>query len=189
MPRQTQNPFVGRSLLDFFRMTGSIKLKLDEVAVPVVLLADLSASPNAPQEEATFTMFGSNTVALPQSLILENDSVSSVFLLDEITISSPADALVQMTLTVTPPLNPVAGGAADKTWNDLTQTPIVAGTMFSDSGVFVGPDVWKGPILAAQPHRVRAKLILRSGQQIAITNTTLNQQLFAVIKARIVPVA
>ena len=186
MPRQTQNPFVGRSLLDFFRMTGSMKLKLDETIVPVVLLADLADTPNAPQEEATFVMFVPGSALGPETALLENSSVGSVFLVDEITITSAAAVTWQIILTSTAPTNAIAGGAADKTWNDVLQTPTVPGTMFADSGAFVGPDVWKGRTLAAQPTVIRPKLILQPGQMVGITNLVLNEEVRTVLKVRVV---
>ncbi len=186
MPRQTQNPFVGRSLLDFFRMTGSMKLKLDETIVPVVLLADLETSPNAPQEEATFVMFVPGTALGPATALLENSSVGSVFLVDEITITSSAAVTWQVLLTNTAATNPIAGGAADKTWNDRLQTPTVPGTMFADSGAFTGPDIWKGRTLAAQPHVIRSKLIVQPGQAVAITNLLVNSEVRTVLKVRVV---
>ena len=161
---------------------------LDEVVVPVVLIEDLSDKPS-PQQEATFAMRAPATAAQPLSLLLENSSVGSIFLVDEITFSVSADSFLQITLTTTAPVNPVAGGAADKTWNDNLQTPVVPGTMFADTGAFVGPDVWHGRITTDTLAQVTPKLILRPGQLIAITNTTVNQELRTVINARIVPIA
>ena len=189
MPISIQNSRAWGRLVDAFTIRGRHKLLLDEIVVPVVLIEDLSDKPG-PQQEATFTMF-----APPQGagvdvvLLLENSSVGSIFFIDEITIGSENNVIVQITLTTTAPVAPAAGGEADKTWNDNTQTPVVSGTMFADLGAFVGPDVWKGEFLADTPQHITPKLILRPGQLIAISVITTNSGLRAVINARIVPIA
>ena len=188
-PIQIQNPRAWGRLVDAFTIRGRHKLLLDEVAVPVVLIEDLSDKPG-PQQEATFTMFvpaagGATNI----TLLLENSSVGSIFFIDEITISAASTSILQIQLTATAPVTPAAGGVADKTWNDNTQTPVVSGTMFADLGVFVGPDVWNHRTLSQTPQHIHPKLILRPGQLISVRNTTTNQELRVVINARIVPIA
>lgn len=187
MPTSIQIPGITARLADAFKIQGSHILLLDENVVPVVLVADVRLPLPSDPIDATFVMFVPGPVAAFATALLENSSEGLLFLVDEITISTGVDSLWQILLTTTAPTNPIAGGAADKTWNNPLQTPDVSGTMFADSGAFIGPDIWKGRILANTPTVIRPKLVLPPGHMVGITNLATAEEIRAVLNVRVVP--
>jgi len=183
-----QNPRAWGRLVDAFSLTGRHLLRLDEIVVPVVVVENLAPSDEVLSDaDATYTIIVAADALGPGRAILLNDAGSGVrFLIDKITISAAGTMNQVVTLSTTAPTTGIAGGSADKTWNNNAQAGEPPGTMFADRGVFVGPDVYSAVRLANTPSIVEPKLVLDPGQEVVVQSPTTNLLLRVVINARIV---
>ena len=188
MPMQIQTAGAWRRLVEAFDLKGKAQLRLDETVVPVFVVNEEPTEIAADPVDATWTFFVSNTAASPTTALLLNNSVGSRILIDEVMYSTSLTATVVMILTATAAVNPVAGGAADKTWNNNLQTPVVPGLQFGDSGAFVGPDIYNAGCLPSTPITVATKVAIDPGQAFAVQIQTNNLQLRCRMLGRVVAI-
>ena len=187
MPMQIQNTRAWGRLVDALGLSGSHNLLFDEVVIGVVLLDDLSDKPEPPVD-ATYVMVVPASIGNPQTALLLNDSSSSNIVVDSLTLSSAGNALFGWKLTTTAATNPIAGGSADKSWNNLAQTPPPPGLMFADSGVFVGDELMSIEQLTRTYNLWFPRAIIGPDEAFAITNFTANQNLRVTLWCRVLPI-
>ncbi len=188
MPVKIQNARAWRKLQAAYSLVGRHILQIDEVIVPVIVLDDFSVESVAVPEDATFTMQVAADVAGKGKGILQNDSVGSRFLVDRVTFSGNNTGRFNVQLTVTAAVNAIAGGSADKTWNNRLQTPVVPGAMFADHGAFVGPDIWSGIVLGGTARTVEVKAVLEPGESILASGIATNEIFDVVFNVRVVAI-
>lgn len=187
MPMRIYTASAARRLGEIFQLKGKTSFQLDEIIVPVVIVGQEPDDSLAAQTDATWVMVSpAQGGATNTTVLLENDSVGSVILIDRITLSGASTNHPQVFLTVVAPTNASAGGSADKTWNDNSQTPVVPGTMFADLDAFVGPVIWDNRTLGNTPYRLKVNIILQPGQLIGIRQATTNQEIAATLNGRVV---
>ena len=189
MPIQVQNTKVWGRLVDAFTLTGRHKLLLDEIIVPVVLVENLSEEQSSQERHASYTMDVAAGIGLISKGVLLNDAGSGVqILIDRVTMTASATSTLDILLSRTAATNPIAGGAADQGWNDLDVPGAPPGTLFADSGVFVGPLLHANKQIINTPMLIDLKLILQPGVALVCQTSTSDKSLQITINARIVSI-
>lgn len=186
MPIKIQDATVWRRLQVKFAIVGRHILLLDEVVVPVIVVDSLIDDVDATPYDATWFINTNSGVGDDAASILENSSVGSNFLIDrvEMCVLPAANMLIQ--LSPTPPVSALAG-TANKSWNNILQTPVVPGTMFSDDGVFAGNILWRGRLNTSTPYMVKTKVVLEPGEQLVVQTRDASIETWVSFQGRVVP--
>ena len=185
MPMEANAPRTWGRVAEFFRITGKHSLQLDEVAVPVVVLADFTEQEAVVDDAATFVMAVAADALGPSRAVLLNDSLGTRMFVDRVLYSAPSTMTCQVILSNTPPILAIAGGSADKTWNNRLQQGDPPGEMFADRGAFVGPDVYNGLVAANSTLRVDGMLIIDPGEQVVVAGSSTNVAIRVVFNVRV----
>ena len=189
MPMRIYTSDAWQRLRDAFDLKGKHDLLLDEIIVPVALVANIAQDLPKIPVDATFSLQVAADVAGNGKAIVQNDSVGSRFLVDRITFSANTTGRFNIQLTNTAATNAIAGGSADKTWNNRLQTPDVPGAMFADHGTFTGPDIWSGIVLGGTARQYLVKAVLEPGESILVSGVGTNEIFDAVFNVRVVGIA
>lgn len=169
MPAKIQDATIWRRLQQRFAIVGRHVLLLDEIVVPVVVVDDLTDDVVADAVNFTVAMQVEESVGKKSTAVLLNDRVGWQIIVDEVLITTPANTIPVIRLSVTPPLSAIAGGFASKTWNNRLQIAEPPGLMFGDDGTFTGPIVWSHSVLSHTPRSTTGKYVLDEGEEIAIS--------------------
>ncbi len=186
MPTPIQNAGAWTRLQELFGILGRHKLQLDEVVVPVVVIGNTTEIEEFTPLDATYVFHVPADVAGPSSAILLNDAGSGVrMLIDRVVLTTSTTHAVEMRLSTTAPLNAVAGGFANQSWNNFNQPGGPPGTLFGDHGSFVGLRRYANFQIANTPYAVFPKLVVEPGVELVVSNTSGNLILRCTVNVRI----
>jgi len=168
-------------LRDAFDLKGKHQLQLDEVIVPVAIVADLASETTNVRNDATlFIAVPAAGVGDTGKALLQNTSPTfelgtATILLDRIYFSSTTTGQWNFHATTIAPLTPIAASTIIKQWNDPTQVSVPAGSGFADEGAFGTGKIMQLRLNAAAAlYWIEPKWVLQPGQNFVVQHASTN---------------
>lgn len=177
MPMQIYTAGAWQRLRDAFDLKGKHNLLLDEVVVPVAVVADLSSQAPDQANDATIQISMPAIVGDLGAACIGNLGTPNVNLLvDKITFMAPAAAATFRIIdTNIAPILGLAGAVLNKTWNDPSQVGVPAGTPFANEDVFgAGTEIMVVRLLPATPFHMEPKWVVPPGRLLIVGHSIIN---------------
>lgn len=162
-------------LRDAFDLKGKHNLLLDEVVVPVALVADLSSEATHQANDATAQASVPAEAGETGTALFANIGDTGVDLLvDRIVINCGTSGRFRITSSSNAPLAPIAASSLVVVWNNPDQPGSPPGQIFADEGAFIGDRLYDFQHLASTSWYIEPKWVLPPNSGLAINFTTVN---------------
>lgn len=184
MPTEIQNASITRSLVNLFRVKGRFRPRLDELIVPVALVANTLEDDEAREQKATaFVQAAAPGAGLSARAFFGNgfsSTTGAILIVDRVLISRQAGGAavnVRIQQTTNVPVAPIAGSSTDVSWNDQGQPGTPPGLVAADDGGFTGPTLAQLALGADLSVEVELNQTLRQDQAVVVRCLTNNERI------------
>jgi len=177
MPIKIFNAKAAQTLQGFFDYKGKHDLKLDEIIVPVAIVADLSGDEALGQSKFVLHIqspaVAATTVRHAYFNGVANDTGVDV-VVDKIVLSSAANSVIVFIQTQIAPINPTAAAVINNVWRQWPQVGTPPGTGFSNDAAMGGTTIYQADNLARVPAAFYPDITLGAQRGLSITQAIAN---------------
>jgi len=144
MPMQIYTADAWQRLRDFFDLKGKHNLQLDEVIVPVAVVANIAPELEQLNQPVVYKFSVPATAGLVGKAVLINGLTTDTgrdIVIDRMVGTSASTGRWNIHNTANAPITPIAASTLDKTWRQWPQDGTPPGEMFADEGASTGDDI------------------------------------------------
>jgi len=169
MPMPIYSSGAWQRLRDAFDLKGKHSLLLDEVVVPVAVVAELSGVEGSQTASATAFIGAPAAGALIKSACLLSNLFdgTSRLIVEAITAIPSLTTSYTIGLTTIAPILPIAASTIVKQWDDQSRPGVPPGSAFANEGIFSGSgQMFEGVLASNQFKRIPVNIVLNFGDEI-----------------------
>lgn len=192
MPMRIYTATAWQRLRDSFDLKGKHDLQLDEIIVPVVVVADLAPGEQEINQQVSYHFdVPASAVANGKAVLfngITEDSGRDI-IIDRLVASSTATVVWELRQTTNAPVTAIGGSTLTKQFLQLPQVGTPPGRMFADSGAITGLEFFRlsNPGNNHYNQELGVRLGFQQGLslQVVANNTNFHTTFFGRVVARL----